>query len=152
MDWCNDIIRLFRSLEGWDSIPAAIFCCPALTPLSPERSFLKHLTKLQWRSCWKDALTLLIQPSVGAQFSIHSCHILILSLEAASGNTVKELTVWGVKRDWDWYTEYIYRYALKHWDTFLQKHIIYQYTLIYDGIWLLIVILILIIMPFFLIL
>lgn len=77
----------------------------SLTLFSPEHPLLKHFLSLQWRSCWRDALSLLIQPSVGAQASIHSCHILILSLGLASGSPVKELTVWRVKRDQDWYTE-----------------------------------------------
>lgn len=58
-----------------------------------------------WRCFWTDALTLLIQPSVRAQSSIHSCYILILSLGSVSGSSVNELTVWGVERDQDWYTE-----------------------------------------------
>lgn len=58
-----------------------------------------------WRCCWTDALTLLIQPSVRAQSSIHSCYILILSVGSASGSSVKGLTVWGVERDQDWYRD-----------------------------------------------
>ena len=73
--------------------------------LSPSASSPQTFSVSQRRSCWNDALSLLIQPSVRAQFSIHSCHILILSLDTASGIPVKELTVWGVGRDCDWYTE-----------------------------------------------
>lgn len=99
----------------------AAACSPALPqPLFPERPLLKHFLSQQRRSCWRDALSVLIQPSVRAQSSIHFCHILILSLRSASGCPVKELTVWGVKRDRDWYTEIhlqIHTGTLKHLPT-----------------------------------
>lgn len=95
----NDIMKIFPVIERM-----ILHHFNSLThPLFPEHLLLKHF--LSRRSCWRDALSLLIQPSVGAQSSIHSCHILILSLGSASGSPVKELTVWGVERDRDWYTE-----------------------------------------------
>lgn len=63
------------------------------------------LCESQRRSCWKGAPSPLIQPSVRAQFCIHCCHILILSLGSASGRPVKETTVWRVGREWIWCTQ-----------------------------------------------
>lgn len=97
----------------------------------PPRAPSPHSLSRQWRYCWRDALSLLIQPSVRAQSSIHSCHILILSLGSASGSPVKELSVWGVKRGREWCTEihlqiHTVTQTLKHLPT--KTHI---YTCIY---------------------
>lgn len=74
-----------------------------------------------WRCFWTDALTLLIQPSVRAQSSIHSCYILILSLGSASGSSVKELPVWGERLGL--IHRYVYRYVqyVEYLNTFLYK-------------------------------
>lgn len=64
---------------------------------SPEYALLKHSSSQRWRSCWRGALLYLIQPSLRAQSCIHSCHILILSLDSARGHVVKELIVCGAE-------------------------------------------------------
>lgn len=78
----------FFQTEAWHFITVALVFTPVCThPFPPfERPLLKQSVNRQWRSCWKDALSLLIQPSVGAQSSIHSFHILILSLALAPGS------------------------------------------------------------------
>lgn len=101
----NDIMRIFPVIERMILHHFNSFTHSLAHLLSPEHPLLKHFLSRQQRSCWRDALSLLIQPSVGAQSSIHSCHILILSVGSASGSPIKELTVWGVERDQDWYTE-----------------------------------------------
>ena len=83
--------------EGWCSIAAGILRPPALTP-PPPASSPQTFSESSVEVLLERRPVSLIQPSVGAQSSIHSCHILILSLVSASGSAVKELTVWGVKR------------------------------------------------------
>jgi len=75
------------------------------SPTSPWAPSSQTFRNQQGRSSWREAVCLLIQLCVRAQFSIHLCHIIILSFASTSGCPLKELTVWGVKRDRDWYTE-----------------------------------------------
>lgn len=78
---------------------------PSSAPSSARAASPQTLTGQRRRSYWTDAPSLLMQPSVRAQSSIHSHHILTLSLGRASGRPVKELIVCWVKSSSGWYTE-----------------------------------------------